>query len=301
MRISELTRRDITDAIVLEHINIYGRLEEIEFLSRIFDLKAMPSNDGRFPNVHGDIWQHTINNSDWDGDWIWSDDRFNLRRGDDEIFLRFLCETIHPVVRSDSTEAYRLQQLYNNCLKNDGFEIVEKTRLSNKPVFVGRYIGSIGTPVITAAKDVLASIDATYVSQQITRMEAAVDNDPSLAIGTAKEFLETCCKTILKERVGNIDGNIDLPQLVKKASKELELTPDDIPDKAKAVNTIRKLLSNLASITSGIAELRNSYGTGHGKEAKSKGLSARHAKLAVGAASTLGIFLVETHLDKKKQ
>ncbi len=282
-------------------ISIYGRLEEIGFLSRIFDLEAMPSKDVRFPNAHGDILQHTVNNFDWDDDWVWSDDRFNLRRGDDEIFLRFLSETIHPVVRSDSTEACRLQQLYNNYLKNDGFEIVEKMRLSNKPVFVGRYIGSIGTPVINVAKDVLVGIDATYVSQQITRMETAVDNDPSLAIGTAKEFLETCCKTILKERGGNIDGNIDLPQLVKKASKELELTPDDIPDKAKAVNTIRKLLSNLASITSGIAELRNSYGTGHGKEAKSKGLSARHAKLAVGAASTLGIFLVETYLDKKKQ
>ena len=41
--------------------------------------------------------------------------------------------------------------------------------------------------------------------------------------------------------------------------------PEDIPEKAKAAETIKRLLSNLATITSGIAELRNSYGTGHGK------------------------------------
>ena len=54
----------------------------------------------------------------------------------------------------------------------------------------------------------------------------------------------------------------------------------------------------IEQITNGIAELRNSYGTGHGKDAKSKGLSPRHAKLAVGAATTLAIFLVETHLER---
>ena len=55
---------------------------------------------------------------------------------------------------------------------------------------------------------------------------------------------------------------------------------------AKAAETIKRLLSNLATITQGIAELRNKYGTGHGKVAKTKGLSPRHAKLAVGAASS---------------
>lgn len=63
------------------------------------------------------------------------------------------------------------------------------------------------------------------------------------------------------------------------------------------METIRRLLSNLATITSGIAELRNSYGTGHGKAASSKGLGPRHAKLAVGAASTLAVFLAETHRE----
>lgn len=46
------------------------------------------------------------------------DSRFELQTGDDEIFLRFLCEIIHPVVRQDITEAERICQLYNQYLKN---------------------------------------------------------------------------------------------------------------------------------------------------------------------------------------
>lgn len=299
MKISELTRRDIIDAISIEKIYWWGRLEETSFLSRLYDLQSKPSTDSRFNNAEGDIWQHRVNNHDWEDDWIFYDDRFGLKKGDDELFLRFLCETIHPVVRSDVTEAERIAQLYNQYLKNDGFEVFEKTRLSGKPVFVGRFIGILHTPGISSVKETISSIDEGYVSQQITRMEAAVQNDPGLAIGTAKELIETCCKTILDNR-GIECKNLDLPQLVKKTSKELALTPDDIPDDAKAAETIKRLLSNLATITQGIAELRNQYGTGHGKNASTKGLSSRHAKLAVGAASTLAVFLLETHEIREK-
>lgn len=299
MKISELTRRDIIDAIQVENFFWWGRMDETAFLSRLYDLQKLPSTDGRFSDALGDIWQHRINNFDWDNDWIFYDPRFGLRDGDDEAFLQFCCETIHPVVRSDVTEVERIRQLYNQYLKNDGFEIVEKTRISNKPVFVGRYIG-LSSPALAAVKQSAVTMDAGYVSQQITRMEASVDTDPTLAIGTAKELVETCCKTILDSRNVEFSSGADLPTLVKLTSKALALTPEDIPDKAKAVDTIRRLLSNLGSITHGVSELRNQYGTGHGKTAQSRGLLPRHAKLAVGSASTLAVFLLETHEDRPK-
>lgn len=295
MKISELTRRDIVDAIIVENVRWWGRLDEIAFLSRIYDLQSIPSTDPRFGDAARDIYQHRFNNDDWENDWVFHDDRFSLKNGDDEILLKFLCETIHPVVCPDVTEAQRLSQLYNQYLKNDGYEIVEKTRISNKPVFVGRYVGIIGTPVLATAKATLSGLDAGYVSQQITRMESAVINDPRLAIGTAKELVETCCKTILARKNVSVSASLDLPQLVKETTKALALTPDHIPDEAKAAKIIKILLSNLATVTQGIAELRNHYGTGHGQIAGNQGLSSRHAKLAVGAASTLAVFLLETY------
>ena len=58
------------------------------------------------------------------------------------------------------------------------------------------------------------------------------------------------------------------------------------------------MLSNLNQVSQGIAELRNLYGSGHGRDGRFTGIQPRHAKLAVGAAATLGTFLMETHLEQ---
>jgi hypothetical protein len=295
-RISEITRRNLFDALSVERSSWSGRLYEAEFLGRLYDLKGLPSTDRRFADAGGDIWQHRINNpTDWPDTWIFADPRFGLLDGDDETLLRFLCETIHPVVRPDVTEVERLRQLYNEQLAPDGYEIIEKTRISGRPVFAARHAGAAAAPGLSVAKGSLVTADPAYVTQQITRMEAAIYPDPDLAIGTAKELIETCCRTILSERGADEPKDADLARLVKATARVLALTPADIPDAAKAVDSIRRLLSNLATIAQGIAELRNSYGTGHGRKARSKGLEPRHAKLAVGAASTLAVFLIETH------
>ncbi len=298
LTISEATRRDISDLILIENIAWSGRLEEPEFLSRLYNLKEMPSADYRYENAYGDIWQHRVNNDDWSDDWIFTDPRFDLMHTQDDAFLRFLCETLHPVVRTSQEEIEKLKQAYNLLLANDGYEIVPKTKIGNRELYAARQIALSAELNIASLKKEFLAADASYVNAQITRMESAVDNDPGLAIGTAKELVETVCKTILEERGIIIDGNLELPKLVKQTAAELKLTPSDIPDEAKASDSIKRLLKNLADITYGVAELRNSYGTGHGKNAKSRGLSSRHAKLAVGAASTLAIFLVETHSER---
>ena len=300
MKISQVTRRNIIDAIAVEKVNWSGRLEEPQFLSRLFHLSDLPSYDRRFKDAAGDIWQHRVNNSDWEDDWVFYDARFDLLNGDDETFLVFLCEAIHPVVQPDPSEAERIRQLYNQYLRNDGFQIIEKSRLSGKPVFIGRYVGDSIAPSLSEAKEAFGSPDPTYVFQQITRMEASMVNDPALAIGTAKEFVETCCKTILEAQGVAFSKSDDLPKLIKLTIKELELTPNDIPDKTKAFETIKRLLGGLAAVVQGITELRNQYGTGHGRAGNAKGLDLRHAKLAVGAASTLAVFLTETHKERHR-
>jgi hypothetical protein len=300
MRISEITRRNIFDTLRVENVNWAGRLGEPDFLSRIFDLEQMPSYDSRFKNAAGDIWQHRINNYDWDDDWVFTDERFNLLRCDDETFLRFLCEMIHPVVRGNAQEAEQLRQLFNQILAADGYEIVERSRISGYPVYAARCkVEDVPLGVNLARKQKVFT--AEYLSQQIIRIEASIPHAPDLAIGTSKELVETCCKTILQERGIQFDDKWGLAKLVKATYKELKLTPDDIPDAAKAAGTIRRLLSNLATVTQGLAELRNLYGTGHGKSATSKGLTSRHAKLAAGAATALAVFLFETHEARDEQ
>jgi hypothetical protein len=64
-------------------------------------------------------------------------------------------------------------------------------------------------------------------------MQNAVEDDSGLAIGTAKELVETTCKTILEERGIQFDEHDDIAKLVKKTRKALGLVPDNIPDSAK--------------------------------------------------------------------
>lgn len=152
-----------------------------------------------------------------------------------------------------------------------------------------------GRPSLGPLKEQAKILNANHLAEQIRRLEAAVDTDPSLAIGTAKELIETCCKTILAERGKPVSGTPDVSTLTKETLKELKLVPEGIPEAARGAEVIKRLLSNLGTIGNGLAELRGLYGTGHGKHGSSAGLSARHAKLAVGAASTLVVFLFETH------
>lgn len=145
------------------------------------------------------------------------------------------------------------------------------------------------------------TFDAVQLKKQIKRMEQSIENDPDLAIGTAKELIETTCKTILRERGKPVVGSPDISNLTKNVLRELNLVPEGIPDKARGKDVIRRLLSNLGTIGNGLAELRGMYGTGHGKDANSSGLHPRHAKLAVGSAATLAVFLFDTHQDSKEK
>ena len=141
-------------------------------------------------------------------------------------------------------------------------------------------------------------LDLEGLHRQIDRLATAAETDPALAVGTAKELVETVCKTILEDR-GVTPGNDDLPKLIRAVAKELSLLPDSVSERAKGSNVIRRVLSNLGQVTQGLAELRNLYGTGHGRSARARGVQPRHAKLAIGSAATLATFLLETHLERK--
>ena len=126
-----------------------------------------------------------------------------------------------------------------------------------------------------------------------------MEEDPDLAIGTAKDLIETCCKTLLGRLGEEIRRNAYFPELVKRTVKALKLTRDDIPDNARGADIVRNLLSSLSAISRGVNELRNVYGTGHGREGAHKGLDQRHARLAVAAAAAFVVFISDTYHERE--
>lgn len=164
----------------------------------------------------------------------------------------------------------------------------------------GRLTRSAGDVDLAEVGRIASRLDAPELQRQIDRMRAAAQEDPALAIGTAKELLETTCKTILEANQVEIAPEWDLPRLLKEARETLGLLPAQMPLEVRGAEIIRKLLGNLGTLGHSLAELRNLYGTGHGKHGKAKGLEPRHARLAVGAAATLATFLFETHQARPK-
>lgn len=161
----------------------------------------------------------------------------------------------------------------------------------------GRVFPKRPVSLASIADNLKEQFSSEYLNAQINTMLSMTESNPTEAIGKAKELIESCCKTILDSREIVWDKNWDVGQLTGETLKTLKLMPKDIPEDAPAATEMRALLGNLRAIATNAAALRNHYGSGHGKSADYKGLSPRHAKLAVGSSITLVEFLWETHLD----
>lgn len=161
-------------------------------------------------------------------------------------------------------------------------------------------VPNIATPLAVKAAELKEKFSSEYLSMQIELMLKMQNENSTDAIGKSKELIESCCKTILEDREITWDKNWDVGQLVGETLKLLKLMPKDIPEDAPAAAEMKALLGNLRAIATNTAALRNHYGSGHGKSSGYKGLSPRHAKLAVGSSITLVEFLWETHLERPK-
>lgn len=230
----------------------------------------------------------------------WSDRKSTKRvlRVFEDVVSKLLApeEPFDWFMRSDSEKENHLKVNHNTAkklisfLKQDGFEWQD-----------GKFIDSVSTPGLDDLSSITKPFEWHHLALQIQRMKESVAVDPSLAIGTAKELIETVCKTILDERGVIITNTPEIPLLTKTVLTELSLVPEGIEDEKRGSDIIKAILRSLGTIGNNLAQLRSLYGTGHGKNAKNLALQSRHAKLAVGTAATFVTFLFETHQENQRK
>ncbi|MBD1898863.1 abortive infection family protein [Trichocoleus sp. DQ-A3] len=152
-------------------------------------------------------------------------------------------------------------------------------------------------PLLDTTEEI-AIANSFELNQHIVRIRRAVESDPELAVGSTKELLESVLKTIL-EGFGEKPGKDDMPKLLKRTQKVLNLNPSEVDLNMKGAEIIIKILNSIGQVVIGVNELRNIYGTGHGQVHKS-GITPDYARLVAGTGATIAMFLME-NFEMQKQ
>ena len=146
----------------------------------------------------------------------------------------------------------------------------------------------LGTSVYVLPEEDLANLpDGNAIRENLRRLQDQLEaRDAAATIGTAKDLIESTAKVVLTCEGLPIAKNEDLPSLIKRTHKVVNLYAKTAvhanPDVEAAVKKIR---GGLQSIALGIVYLRNEVGTGHGRIATSPSGLADDARLAADAAA----------------
>lgn len=281
-KITELTKRNIFDELInTEGLTWYGRLDDIRFLNRLYKLKELPSTDSRYADMEGDIQQHCLFNNDWTAWWIADDSRLALYE-DDEKFLNFVCEMIHPVVRNNEEETAKLLKLFNDNLAGDGVELAPFKYISGKPIFRAIEIGNN-----TVIFENIEKIGREFAVEQLSKCEEKVKNgDYDGAITNSRSLIEDIIADIYKTVSGEeLEKSGDLKEDYKKIKSLLNLSTDKEAD-----NNIKQILRGFVSIIDGIDSLSNKMGDRHRRQVKPE---RHHAKLCVNSAKIISDLLYD--------
>lgn len=194
--------------------------------------------------------------------------------------------------------AYHSLKAFWPFIKNEAATYAERRQIISTAFtpLVDSLEGQNLVPADSVTSDVLQLFDAEHVHAVWSKALSRRMSDPEGAITLARTLLETVIKRILDDLSLDYTDRDDLPKLYTKASKALNLAPNQ-----QSEESIKAILGSVMNLVNGIGTLRNRLSDSHGKGGPLPVCaSPRHASLAVNAAGAVATFLVETHREKLK-
>lgn len=152
----------------------------------------------------------------------------------------------------------------------------------------GRLGSALGVSTKTL-QDFIRERDLVAIAREFERATENVDGDPREAVSAASNILESVCKVYIDDEVLERPAKQDLQGVWAVVCKHLGFDPSQVEDQ-----DLREILSGLISVVHGIGALRTHASSAHGAGRKSYRLEPRHARLAIHAAHTLTLFILET-------
>ena len=165
----------------------------------------------------------------------------------------------------------------------------------------GFHMDASGNPV-TALEDLAVTASATLVDisgirVELQRLQNAIDSDPSVAIGKAKNLVEATAKAILSQTGGTVGKDDSLTALARRAAEALNVHPQGAGDRRH----VRNLLGRLQGVVDDLMQLRNEVGDGHGAAVAPTDIDLRHGRLAARAAIAWCSFMLDTLAQSRTQ
>ena len=213
-----------------------------------------------------------------------------MRRPDgDKAIERLIVTVCDPrEYLAEPDKAVAVRERLNAALEPDGLSV---TVVGGKAILVERQQnGLVVEPFLAKVQ----TINFDTVQVEIARALPNLKTDPEDALTAASSLIEAVCRSILIELNQPLPPRKDIEGLLKAVQEQLHLSPgrSDLPPEIEM--DVRQILGGLTSVIKGVGALRTHGGDAHGREKGFQRIDGRIALLALNAASTAALFLIET-------
>lgn len=158
----------------------------------------------------------------------------------------------------------------------------------------GKVVGSLGA-VSRTLEEFIKDRDLVSIEAEFNRALSNVEHNPREAVSAASNILESVCKVYIAEEGIEAPAKQDLKPVWNVVRKHLGFDPSVVEDQ-----DLQTILTGLFAVVDGIGALRTHASSAHGAGKKSYKLEPRHARLAIHAAHTVALYVMESW-DKRKK
>ena len=152
----------------------------------------------------------------------------------------------------------------------------------------GTIAGALGAPSISLEESIRKK-NLPILDDEFARAMRTVETSPREAVSAACNILESVCKIYIEEEGLEMPAKQDLKAVWNIVRKALGFDPSLIEDA-----DLREILTGLIAVANGIGAFRTHASSAHGSGSTRYKLEPRHARLAVHAAHTVVLFVIET-------
>jgi len=206
-----------------------------------------------------------------------------VNRDESLIPLEVLGRLIEDIMESEDVYRQEAKQKIQKALARYDLRYVQGGIVSS----------GLGAPS-KSLEDLIRAKSLEALGEEFSRALKNVEANPREAVSAACNILESACKVYIEDEKLEKPAKQDLQGLWQVVRRDLGFDPGAVEDQ-----DLKQILSGLLGIVGGIGALRTHASSAHGAGRSSYRLEARHARLAVHAAHTVVVFILESWQKKR--